>query len=127
MTSLAKKLGSTRNISGVEYLIPTRFNKYFPYVENKNNPDDALGEGGSGAVFRSGDKYIVKEYIDVNNKFEEFVEELDIYAAFEHPCILKPVAWTINEGTPLLAMERGEDIVEAYRLGKITIRQIIYD
>jgi serine/threonine protein kinase len=129
MGSSSKKPASTHT-SGVQYLTVAQFDKNFPYnprEDNKDNLDDKLGEGGSGKVFKSGNKYVVKVYGDDPENYADFVEELDIYAAFEHPCILKPIAWTINEGVPLLAMGRGENIMEAYRLGKIPIERIIYD
>lgn len=85
--------------------------------------EEVLGRGTYGKVYKSG-KFAVKIA-----KMEEIFIELDVYSQLNHPCIVKPEAWSIDteEEKGYLCLPLGESLEKSYKSGKITIEEIISD
>jgi serine/threonine protein kinase len=103
---------------GIKYWIPDIFFEKYPLNEQ-------LSEGTYGIIFDSKDNNIVKFFRDGN--LVELTKELNFYAAYPHPCIMKPVAWTVREGFGFLAMPRGMDVRTAFSKKEFLIEQLISD
>jgi serine/threonine protein kinase len=94
------------------------------YPRDKASPTSS---GTYGDVYRSGE-YAVKIFRDdvgLNN----ITKELNIYSSIDHPCIIKPICWSVDEerGISFLVMPLGMDIKVAYNGGAIGIMKIIED
>src|SRR5258706_14584295 len=117
-----EEMASLREADKIPYLPLSEFMKkdHF-FFDEKSEP---LGAGTTGKVFPSGTKYAVKQYPE-DTQFIEITTELNIYASVIHPCILRPVAWTVNGNLAYLAMRKGESISDAYNHipSKISIEQ----
>lgn len=72
-----------------------------------------------------GKNFVVKKLEAINGV--EFATELNAYNMLDHPCILKPLAWTFKENFGYLASPRAKNIIEAYNDGDITIEEILSD
>lgn len=79
-----------------------------------------------GNIYYTENNYIVKEYKE-DPCLSYLCIELNAHSVNNHPCILKPLAWCVHENKAYLAMDKGEDIMDAYIAGKITIEEIISD
>lgn len=104
----------------MEYLEPEIFTERFPISL------EPFAEGTFGKIYTSGEEYIVKGF-KKDPHFRSLICELNGYSTNIHPCIMKPIAWSIIDGIAFMAMPRGEDINNAYKEGKITIEEIISD
>jgi serine/threonine protein kinase len=115
---------------------------YIPFeqfeVKFSRDKGKLLGKGSFGEVYASG-RHAVKVF-NPDSQLRDLILELDAYASNIHPCILMPVAWSVENEMDIavgyLAMERGEDIITAYsgykkgkkvEKSKISIEQIILD
>lgn len=104
----------------MDYLPCEEFNFKFP-VSNIFVDDDCYRD--EVRVYRSG-KYVVKMFI---HNLPEFIREVTYYTLLNHPCIIKPIAWTFDKNCALFAMPLGMDIIEAYKDKLITIEEIVSD
>lgn len=104
----------------IEYLLPDIFKSKYR-MENT-----LLGDGSSGEVYASGKKYAVKKFKNPQS-INGLIRELNMYSVCIHPCILKPLNWTIIKNIGYLAMHRGSNIHIAYQENKITMEEIISD
>lgn len=109
-----------RHYDGIDYLPPQAFKSLYPITGPQ------LGEGAYGKVFPSKQKYVIKVF-EEDPKLSDFAIELNIYASISHPCIMKPVAWTVQNNIGYLVMKKGESIIKAYKDNKISIEEIISD
>lgn len=102
------------------YLLPTEFKQKYPMSKIK------LGHGIDGTVYKCGD-YAIKVLESGNSDGAlTFFKELNYYTLLNHPCILKPIAWTLdNFGYLLLPL--GIKLIDAYNTNLITADQIISD
>lgn len=103
----------------IPYLTYKEFMKKYPLGEK-------LSEGGYGKVFESGKSNVVKSF-DEDISFTELVKEVNAYNMFDHPCIVKPLAWSYKDNVGYLAIPRGKDITQAYEEGDISLKRIIFD
>jgi serine/threonine protein kinase len=135
------KIAQQGSIKVKEYLLPEKSNntersqlnndiKYITPSELrstylKNAFYDSSIVSGFGEILFS-DKYVIKKFVRTST-IEDLITELDIYSSLSHPCILKPVAWSIFSEQGYLIMPKGIPIKKAFIEGKITIEQIIAD
>ena len=84
-----------------------------------------IADGAYGKVYSS-NEYVIKKF-NSDPSHLDFCIELNIYASINHPCIVKPVAWTVKNFHAYLAMEKGQKIYDAFIEGRIKIDQIICD
>lgn len=94
------------------------------YPRDKTSPTSS---GTYGDVYRS-KEYAVKIFRD-DKGLNSITRELNIYSTVDHPCIMKPICWSVDEerGISFLVMPLGMDIKVAYQNGRIHIRSIIED
>jgi serine/threonine protein kinase len=107
--------------SSIKYLSHLAFFSAF------NIHGDSFAEGSYGKIYNTIDKKYVVKMFKYNPSLGSLIIELNSYAINIHPCILYPLAWTVKESIGYLVMEKGEDILEAYREKRITLEQIISD
>lgn len=93
--------------------------KYMPY----ENFTSKFGNNKGRISF--GKKYVVKKLNGIYGV--EFVQELNAYSSFSHPCILKPKAWSYNGKNGYMSFKKGKDINEAFQDRDITIEEILSD
>lgn len=110
----------TKNKNMVTYLEPEVFVAKYPIN------GECMAKGTYGKVYTSGSEYVVKQFAR-DSSYRSLVCELNGYSTNIHPCIMKPLAWTISENIAYMAMPRGIDITKAYEDGKITLEEIISD
>lgn len=110
------EVSSLRHNDGIKYLDQQEFFKVYPL-------GNQIGSGFFGTVYDSG-KYAIKKF-DSNPMLLEFSQELNFYASVNHPCIMKPLAWTVMKSQAYLTMKQG--IQTAVSEGKISVSQIICD
>jgi serine/threonine protein kinase len=110
---------STTKHKGVPYLPYDDFSLIYPQ-------GDEIASGSYGTVYQVGSLYAVKEIWD-KNALLLLAQELDIYARYNHPCIMKPLYWSINKDKAYLVMWQGKDLIKAYKDKDITMQQIISD
>ena len=111
----------TKEYQGISYLSYEDMEKLYP-------KGPLLGSGATGTVYSSGE-YVIKVF-NKDITFSGIAIEIDIYVSNNHPCIMKPVAWSYNltpHLTSYLVMPKGQDIIKAYKDSKITMAQIIFD
>lgn len=101
----------------IEYLEPHIFKERYPLGKYING-------GGQANVYASGEKYAVKQFH--LNGILELLTELNYSVLLDHPCILKPFAWTFDI-RGYIAMPLGQDITQAYRDKLISIEEIVSD
>ena len=104
----------------IEYIPYSVFISRYPMEANYSS------EGSYGKIYFSKDIYAIKKFRCIP-QLNDIIIELNAYSSLIHPCILRPLAWTAKDSIAYLAMDKGEDIIEAYNNGKITIEQIICD
>lgn len=96
-------------------------NKYLDYTRAEQT-----GRGGYGSVF-STQTHIIK----IQERLSNFVKELHICNAFDHPCLISVEDWTIDNVNGkylyIFSQPRGIPITEALRKNSITLNQIITD
>lgn len=109
----------SKEYDGIAFLHSDDFLKKYPL-------DKRLSGGASGDVYLSSDIYVVKKFTE-DDPILGLAKELNVYASYTHPCILKSLHWTVDEKEVYLAMDRGEDIRYAFNKGKISIEEIISD
>lgn len=112
-------MSETKAHDTITYLGSTKF--FETYSLGKG-----LSAGTFGEVYLSGDAYIVKKFITEDSVLD-LAKELNIYSSYIHPCILKPRNWTVKKNIAYMAMDRGEDIKDAFKEGKIGIKEIASD
>lgn len=95
------------------YLDPQEFKKRYPYSGN------TIGFSSDGYVY-SGRDYAVKKY---KSDIRQLIKEINYYNILSHPCILKPLAWTLKE----MALPLGIPIKDAYKQKLISIEEIVSD
>lgn len=110
------EIASLRHSDGTKYITPLQFTCVYPL-------GDKIASGAYGSVFASGSKYAIKVFC----KKIDLIIELNIYSSVTHPCIMKPVAWTIIDCIGYIIMKRGYDIQEALHDKLITIEEVIAD
>lgn len=115
-----KELASIRHSDKILYLPYEEFKHRYPLEEKEFN------KGAFGKIYLSLPKYVVKVF-EPDIQLNDLCIELNAYSTNIHPCILKPLAWSVDNTQGLLAMKKGDDIMDAYQAGKITIQQIIFD
>lgn len=103
----------------ITYLSPTEFFDTYP-------KDKILTAGSYGEIYLSKKVYAVKKFI-AGNSILDLAKELNIYASYVHPCILKPLSWTVRNNMAYLAMDKGEDIQTAFNEKKISLEEIVSD
>lgn len=95
--------------------------KYLDYTQSQQTT-----RGGYGAVF-STQTHIVK----VQDSLPNFIRELNICSAYEHPCIIQVEDWTVDEINGeyiyIFSQRRGIPITEAIQKNYISLNQIIID
>jgi serine/threonine protein kinase len=107
--------------NGIPYLSPKEFFKKYK-LDKKNR----ISKGSYGIIYSVGVLYVVKEFIG-DNSFLELAKELNIYASYMHPCIIRPIHWTIRKDKAYLAMPRGKDLTQAFNNDQVSIKQIVSD
>src|SRR5579883_2601163 len=92
----------------IPYLDFNAFDAKFSFAEY-------LGRGATGNVYITKNTNVVKIFPS-DAQLGRLLIELNINASYKHPCILRPLAWSVdNEHSGYLAMERGKDIITAYK------------
>lgn len=104
------------------YLEPFEFkNKYLDYTQATK-----VGQGGYGSVF-STQTHIVK----VQQRLSNFVKELNICSAYDHPCIVYVEDWTVEKinynYVYVFSQPRGIPIIEAIQKRLVSLKQVITD
>lgn len=102
------------------YLEPEIFSDRYPLDK------DPLSEGTFGVIYASGNDHIVKKF-KKDEEFRSLICEINGYSSNRHPCIMRPIAWTILDNIGFIVMPKGKDIGQAYRDGDISIEEIISD
>ena len=103
----------------IPYLPYDEFLRRYP-IEYEAN----VGSGSYGAVRRSKGKYAIKQF-KPDPKLKDLIQELNIYAANAHPCIVRPVAWSVDDVIGHLAMPLGENLYNVF--DTIPIERVIFD
>jgi serine/threonine protein kinase len=104
----------------------------FRAVYPKDVGDSYLGRGTFGEVYSSGE-FAVKVSICTKDIDKHAIMELGFLTMVDHPCILRPIAWSFNpfyapdKTAVLMAMPKAQKIVDALKEGKITIEEIVSD
>lgn len=102
----------------INFIPFSQLNALYP-IEQKH-----FAKGSFGKIYKSNNKFAVKVF-DYDPMLIQLSLELNIHASLCHPCILRPLAWSVNNCTGYLVMELGEDIIQAYKENKIEYTQII--
>jgi serine/threonine protein kinase len=96
-------------------------NKYLDYTQAAQT-----GRGGYGSVF-STQTHIIK----TQERLFNFVKELNICSAYDHPCLVQVEDWTIDKINDkyvyAFSQPRGIPITEALQKNLITLKQVITD
>ncbi len=79
--------------------------------------------GGQAVIFKSKQIFAVKKFDDII----DFVIELNFLLVCNHPCILKPIAWSWNGSNGYIAMPLGQNLQQAIIQKKISIYCAIQD
>lgn len=107
----SKEISTLRHSDGIPYMDYEEFKIKYPH-----DPKERI----------SGDnKYVIKSF-----KISEGIDfpiELNAYSSFEHPCILKPKAWSGDDENFYMVSKRGKNISYAFNDKDITIEEIISD
>jgi len=102
----------------INYIPFSRLNALYP-MEKKH-----FSKGSFGKIYKSAAKFAVKVF-DYDPMLVQLSLELNIHGNLCHPCILRPLAWSVDNCIGYLVMELGEDIIEAYKQNKIKYTQIM--
>lgn len=117
--SVHEEKATIRQIDKIPYITPEDFKSNFPKGE-------LLSSGNYGNVYHSGKRHVIKEFTGYLS-FVEMVRELNFYAFLIHPCIMKPLYWTLVDNVGYFVMHKGKNIKEQYKKGKISLIHILYD
>lgn len=86
-----------------------------------------IAAGTFGVIFGTQDpNFVIKQCHEIHQQ-PSFTNELAAHAQFQHPCILRPSAWTIKGTKGYFVMRRGSDLFSALRRKWITLEQIFAD
>lgn len=114
------------NITKIDYLDINEFNSQYPILL-----DHQLAEGTEGDVYLSKNGYAIKKFKAVKgfatDVIQHTIKEVNIYSLVSHPCILKPLYWTFDNGIGYTVMPLGIDIEKAYNEKQISIEEIVSD
>lgn len=106
------------------------FIKFITYEELNNKYERSttqLGAGSFGVVNLCQDgKHAVKRFADIV-EYEDFCREINAYARFRHPCIMKPEALCIRNGVGYLVMPRASSITKAFMAKLISLDELVSD
>jgi serine/threonine protein kinase len=107
--------------NNIDYITHSELLRLYP--RNKASP---TSKGGQGDVYASGN-YAVKMFKD-DVELHTLSVELNIYSLVEHPCIIKPICWSVDKvnGISYLVTPLGENIKTAYNK-KISLKEIKSD
>ena len=108
--------------SNIDYITHGELLRLYP--RNKASPTT---HGGQGDVYASGN-YEVKMFKD-DVELQSLSVELNIYSLVEHPCIIKPICWSVDKvnGISYLVTPLGQNIKTAYDSKKISLKEIKSD
>ena len=102
----------------INYIPFSKLNVLYPMEEKY------FSKGSFGKIYKSNNKFAIKVF-DPDPMLVQLSLELNIHASLCHPCILRPLAWSVHNCTGYLVMELGENIIQAYKENKIRYTQII--
>lgn len=109
-------LSSAPEVAPIEHLPIDAFRRMYP-------KEHVLGAGSFGEVYSSGDFAVKTQEI----KGYASIVELDFYASVFHPCILRPVAWSIDHEYIYIVMPKGKSVGSALADGSVTMYQFVSD
>jgi serine/threonine protein kinase len=104
----------------IDYLSPQDFFNLYPKYST------FLTQSNYSTIYETEAGFIIKKFHQ-DPILRDFTIELNAYASLDHPCIMRPSAWTFDDGIGFLAMPKGKSIQRAYRDGDISLEEIISD
>ena len=113
------EIATLRHYDGILYLPSEIFFQLYPL-------DDFYDSGTYGTIYKSGTKYVIKEF-EKSFTHLDLSKELNFYSSINHPCIIKPLAWTVKNHKGYIIMKKGKDIKDAFNEKDINMEQIICD
>lgn len=103
----------------MKFITPEDFKCQFIHHKTLNKSDFSK-------VFCTQNNHVIKRF-KKDPLLVDFIMELNAYAMISHPCIIKPLFWTVVHNRGYFIMEQGIGIIEAYQQKLITIDEIICD
>lgn len=121
---------TTQGLPPIEYLKYTSFrHKYYSCLASKR----VLSKGQNGTVFELTQdvtdfqrQFVIKQ-LPAEESLVTFLPEINAFAHISHPCILRPVAWSLHHAKAYMALPKGIPIEAALAQEQISIEQIISD
>jgi hypothetical protein len=105
---------------GIPFLSYFQLNIKFPFNKTNFTRNPNFEE-----VYIVNKQYMVKQVYH----FEKFIRELNAYASIIHPCIIRPIYWSVDGNHGYFVFERGENIAEVFQRQKSLdfLKEIMFD
>jgi len=103
--------------------------KFMDYQSFKAKSPEGMeiGKGTTCCVYTA-DDHVVKKFFEDSNSFQAFINEIDLYARLDHPCLPKVNAFSMDDqGKGYLTLSKGINIQRAYNEGLISLEAIATD